>query len=351
MNNLPWRFLLFWAAFALPATAVAQDLRDEVLKAYRPRAAKIRDAYANISCKSTTTYYDNGGRKYQHMKSVDKYNLHNVAARFESDLFLPDGTVDVARPQVECYNRKYSFQIAEGRNDGKRALTQCLPASARARPMVFKLCAPFADMGLGRSYVDVMEDPSVKFISCEEAQWRGKQVKKLVLEISARHPHTNEMATGQCAFYFLPNWSCCGLGGFDKGKVSDEDVVEYDAADNAGFPAIKSHQIWTIGDSGKLALRIETVITEFKRSPTPFPDSDFTLTAYGFPEPENLARPDQTAEPTPSDVLATPPGEPASWSKWLWGAGAAVVVVLSFAWFIHRRRTAARAAHAKGATP
>ncbi|MGL4424532.1 MAG: hypothetical protein ACRCZF_28015, partial [Gemmataceae bacterium] len=82
-----------------------------------------------------------------------------------------------------------------------------------------------------------------------------------------------------------------------------------------------------------------TDILEWKKSPTPFPDEEFTLKHYGFPEPVNLPEP-KTIDPirpmVDDDIMAPPIVTPFRWKLWV-AVGAGGIVLLVVAWLVRRR--------------
>lgn len=114
-----------------------------------------------------------------------------------------------------------------------------------------------------------------------------------------------------------------------------EERYLYEAKEGTELPALKRIEEWVynLQDPSKSRLRSTTEIDEFRRSPVPFPDSDFRLSAFGFPEP-----------------MGAPPLPPSR--SWLWllvAAVAAAALAILFAW-LKRRRTLASQVKTHAAT-
>lgn len=338
------------AAEVIPIPALGQDPKGEFLRLYRPYAAKVRDAFTNITCKSTTTWYNTSGKAYQITVSQVKCNFRSLALDGTIRMLVGAGA-GVDTPGLECQNPKYSFSLS-GAPGGQRVLTGLRSTASDTKPNLCFLCIPYADQGFGRSYLDIVQDPATKVISFGDLTWRERVVKQLVVEITSVDPQTKKPESGRIGYCFLPeiNWVCCGSRSFDPknlDKTVVEEVSEYEP--RAGeWPVLKSIEQWVYGayagnSSGKGRLNRRTEITDFQRSKKPFADSEFTLTAYGFPEPEGLP------DPTPGrsgglavDALAVPDTSSQSISGWLW-VGGLLFLLLGLVFFVLRRRASRRA--------
>jgi hypothetical protein len=129
----------------------------------------------------------------------------------------------------------------------------------------------------------------------------------------------------------------------DRSRWLTEQVIEYETS-NDSWPAIKSletHVTYKLaGDQMRRVSRID--LHEFRRLPAPPPETDFTLSAFGLPEPKKL--PDDASGGvmigTTNDAIPfNPKSESTNRNWWLWVLIAMFIFGCGIAFAVHRRRS------------
>jgi len=204
---------------------------------------------------------------------------------------------------------------------------------------------PFANFTpLGRSYLDLSRGLGTTVIAYDDSTWDGKPAKRLELKASYNNSVTRKEETNRFGFHFRPElrWVCGVMEAFDGEKTLMRTTHRYrPPIDGWPVPATYERYSYSHGPSGpggKLLMRD----TSFIKSPVPFPESEFTLSKWIFPEPENVA-PASAAPPLPIDDDVPAPSRPTVAvlrPQWHWGL--LVVAGLGFAgpiiWLVRRNR-------------
>ncbi|MBX9579633.1 MAG: DUF1559 domain-containing protein [Gemmataceae bacterium] len=332
------------------------DPRAAFLADYDGPARQLREAYGNCTAKVTTTVFGKDGRPVQVMTQTIRMTGLSYVIESGSQSVRPDGQRTASAASVGGSNPRYGFTLMESRKKGGYVLSEVQPAAGRRDLVLSPLCFPFANQQPGgRTYLDLVKNPNTTVVAYEDVPWQGRPAKRVVAEFGLIHPATRTPITSRLGFLFRPDsgWVCCGeqsLPANPSDPPSLEDRYTYEA--RAGeLPAPKSAERWLLeGPTPRLLRRTE--ITEFRRHP-PLPDREFTLSAYGFPEPDHLPDPDPRlaegggADPSlfPEDPKR-PRGVPAR--GWALGGVAAVAGVVLL---IRRSRRTAAAHGAGGGRP
>lgn len=359
-NSLISVMLTFTSIGMFGGIVAGQESRTNFLVFYSPVANKVRDAFTNVTCRTATTIYTKEGSESQVTDCRVKCNFRNFT--FE---VVSDKTFSLAEKQwrdrpisVQAQNTRYGFSLVTTGADKQRVMSGMRPATGATKPNLAFLCVPYANQQpAGRSYLDLIQDPATKVLRFSDATFRNQTCKEVVVEYTTLHPTTRKPLPLRNAFYFLPDlhWLCCGCRLFDEkdsSKAVIEEVYEYEPR-SGEMPALKAVEQWMLYDNTQAGGRLNrrTVVAEFKRSAAPFPDSDFRLSAYGFPEPEGF--PDlpvglPVGPSVEADALSVPDAPPRSRALWLAGV-AGILVVFAVAFFVARRRAAGRTAVPNGA--
>jgi hypothetical protein len=180
----------------------------------------------------------------------------------------------------------------------------------------------------GRTYLDILTDPSSRIESVGPAVFHGRNA--LEFRFTAERKIDDKPRRFVLRYFFDPehHWVCLGAQGVNTttGKVGAETVFDYDF--DRTPPAPKSVEMYDISE-GKRDLTSRTVVTAIEDLPT-FDHSLTYLSSYGLPEMPGVSPPSRV--PT-----------------WVWLALAAVVLALA-AWGL-RRLAVRRPSPGTGATP
>lgn len=341
-----------------PCVSHGQDFREQFLAEYAAAATAVRDAFTNVECRMAVTWFAADGLPWQMDESQVKYNFRNHSIHLvKARVRRKADNVWVDRKQVvEAANPRYEFTLADYGDPEHRTLSRCQPAMAGVKPNLITLCVPYANQQpAGRSYFDIARDPATRVLKYATETQRGKPVKRLTVEMTTLHPTTRKPLRLRLAFDFDPDtWVCLSHSNYSEdgqNKLVVEEIYEYEPRPGE-LPVLKSieQRFFNEVPTGRLHRRTE--ITDFRRSKTPFPDSDFTLTAFSFPEPEGLPDPPKDQPPiwsVEADALSVPdPGTARPWYVWPL-AGVAVLVLLAAVVAVVRRIR--RRVSTPGATP
>ena len=224
-------------------------------------------------------------------------------------------------------NSRYKFDLLhDSKAKEKTIFTNVVPSQPTQTPLLTFLTFPFANFfPLGRSYLDTARGPGTTVTAYDDFTWDGRPAKRLELTAAYVSRFTRTEETSRFAFYFRPDlrWVCVGMEWFDGEKPLKREIYRY-GPPAGGCPVPVTYESYSYangpsGPGGKLMTR--DTFTSFVKSPVPFPESEFTLSHFGFPEPENVA-PATAAPPLPidDDVLAPPrpvviPARP--WWHWV----------------------------------
>jgi hypothetical protein len=180
----------------------------------------------------------------------------------------------------------------------------------------------------GRSYLDILTDPSTRIESVGPAVFHGR--KALEFRFTAEQRVDGKSQRFVMRYFFDPEhqWVCLGIQGLyaDTGKIGAETVFDYDF--DRMPPTPRSVEIFDISE-GKRDLTSRTKVTAIEDLPGLDPALTY-LSSYGLPEMPGVSPPSRVP-------------------NWAWLALAAVVLALA-AWGL-RRLAARQASPGTGATP
>ncbi len=332
-----------WLVVSITPSVLADDTlsRELFLQQYVPHAKLLEEAYTNIYVKYH--FLDDGGKgKASGWYLNGKYNRRNSFVEGESVLVDTQTKQEIYRNKtksIACVNNLYSFELYPS-EDGQYVLQKLDMHNEANKPDLSMLSVPYADVDRKKSYLEIAQDETTRIISFEDRLWQGKTRKELKTGFTRIHPPTKERLNQIVDYYFSPEdgWICYGKRNYLKEGSKhqwSEQRYYYETKNTEQLPALKRLESWSV-DTRDLKNTRASRITEidaFRRSPTPFPDSDFRLSAFGLPEPKGVPQP------------AVP-------RTWLWliaaAAGAGLLAIL-FAW-LKRRRVAATQAKAEVVT-
>jgi hypothetical protein len=179
----------------------------------------------------------------------------------------------------------------------------------------------FEDPQRGLSFLEMAQDKDTHFLSWQDYTWQDKPAKELRVRYSAKGWNSNETVHREVSYFFSPEeaWVCRGQRWWNQKKPKEfelEHVYSYENMEGIDFPVLKRIDAWVPDEKSPDNRRHRnwTEILEFRLA-SPFPDSDFRLSAFGLPEPQGVV-----------------------WSKpartWIWllvGAAAAGIFAVAFA--------------------
>lgn len=307
--------------------------RSRFLEEYRPHAAQLEQRYSNIIFAFTTT--SDAGDKNQISETTGKLNRRNFLLRSKSCKLVEKNTGKIVREYqfkeeeaIDGRNALYSFAISPGKG-GERVLRELTIYDANQETAFCFLTAPFANWEWKKTYLEIAEDPKTQIIVFADRLWQGKPSKVLECKYSRVHPVTQKPVNVKEKFYFAPNdgWICCGLTSGSDPESTEylEQIYSYEPEPQERLPKLKRWEKWLRNSENPSKSRLldATDITEFRRASAPFSDADFTLTAFGLPEPVGIEQPE-------------PP------RTWIWliaGAIGAGLTAIVFAWLKRRHAT------------
>lgn len=322
--------LTFWAGavvFVLCTSTITPTLagdpaRELFLRQYLPYATKLQSDYINIKLRYKETYELGNGR-LQVSEMEGRYNLTDL--RLEGKVQLFDKT-KMDNPlktytEVSCFNPRYSFTLRKGLNDQYK--TDRLELEKPSESCFF--LAPIAEYQIGKTFLEMAQDSAVSFISLSDRNWQNQAMKELKVKFKRKFSGSNKIIEMNPSYFFSSedSWICHGA----QYSTADPNVFyekRYSYAPKNGerYPDLKSIEGWLVDKKNPDNSRRKhhTEIIEFAHL-APFAESEFTLSAFGLPEPMGvhpLEKPSQT---------------------WIWLVAAlifAVALALLFAWLKRR---------------
>lgn len=156
------------------------------------------------------------------------------------------------------------------------------------------LLFPFAAASIGRTYLDIAQDPKTKVLSAKETVWRGQTAFEVQLEIAA--VVSGKEARGRGIWYFSPaaGWVCVGersSGGASKRHY--EFVYKYDTSGEWAVPT--RQELWEVDDGDPQANKLRRAIDIVEFAPAEeWDEANFRLSAFGLPEPVGVVWPSRT---------------------------------------------------------
>lgn len=292
---------------------------------YKPHADKLqRFYYSNIRTKSVETLELTNGKQMFSVVDI-RYDRTNVIFRSTRRSAKKEDPNSPALEfsEIEGSNARYDFRLkrkAEGQNVLVEARIH--PPGKLLSPCY--MAVPVASFFFGeKTFADMVEDESIPFLELAEGVWQNKPAMKLKVRLLRRFGKGNQETVGVFATYFFSpaeGWICRGMQGLtdDKASVTREEIYTYGPPGAEPYPPLQRIEVWIKDPSKPNPVRRTSItdITEFEHH-KPFPESDFTLTAFGLPEPYGV-------------VWKTGP----PWYLWFIGSG---VAFLAFGWYFKRR--------------
>jgi len=303
-------------------------IRKEFSEEYTSRAEAIQRHYTNIEAKCRTRSDAPGSVNVQITDIEAKYNLVNFLIMSETRMINKKTEKEVSKvgTTITCRNARYSFDL-KPKPDQQYVVTNLAIHDPTTKPSLFFLAVPYADFTRAMTFVEMAHDEATRFLSWEDCVWQKKPMKQLKVQYTFIHPSSKKPEEVIVGYYFSPQdgWICCGRRSYPgKGASSSqyvEEVYTYKPSDKDEFPLLSRVEQWLRDEKkpNSSTLVRATEISEFRHS-TPFPDSDFRLSAFGLPEPPGM----EWKTPTP-------------W--WLWSSlvGAALLVVGAVFYRLKRR--------------
>lgn len=286
------------------------DVRASFLREYGPYARELQRFYGHGEAECIETqYFPKGGQSSDRCKA--KWSGPNF-------LVFPE-----KRATIYGGNTQYEFSL-ESKGSDSYALTD-LTMKQPYKPTGYRFfSAPFADYLFSqRTYLEMGAEDRIEFLEFQDGLWQAKPVKRLKIRLNHNFGTDPQKTTERfVTFYFSPSsrWLCQGTQCQEvkAPAVQREERYFYDSGESQSLPALKRWEMWGADrkDPSKLIKVIDREITEF-HSHTAFPQSDFTLSAFGLPEPYGVV----WKTPTP-------------WYLWFIGSG---IAFLAVGWYLRRR--------------
>jgi hypothetical protein len=315
--------LLSHASGALAAGGDKQ-VRATFRNEYEPHAMQQVNFYTNTRLKFKTTRENPGGTGFiilgEGKLHGNSYLLDVTTNTLEKS---KNGQDTNATRIIEGRNPRYQFTLAPKEENAYLLTELTIPDSAKPSAMCF-LTFPFADYRYSKQpFLDMAKDETVEFLDLQECTWEKRSAKKLRVRLSARY------GTGKgksfelnVNFYFSPadRWICYGSECCETKKTSliRREIYYYATDEEKSHPIPTRIEEWVIElDNPKNSRRMSfTEINAFENV-RPFHVTEFTLSAFGLPEPEGIVW-----------------EKPIRWYLWFIGAA---VVSLVIGWYFFRR--------------
>jgi hypothetical protein len=300
------------------APAADQDTRSAFQRLYDPHARELQRLYAHGQAKCVQTYSPlNGKQRATQFKA--KWSGANY-------ILAPDGGSDhrssAAQNKsrtLDARNSLYDFTL-NPRGDGLYTIADVkLRQPERPTALCF-MTVPIADYLYSKqTFSEMVGNERVEFLEFGDHVWHDVPVKRLKVRVKPGHG-SNLRNTGEMtvAFYFSPSagWVCVGMQSQDgkNAAIQREERYIYGTTGGQTFPALERLEVWRTAP--KSYREIDTEITDLDHH-KPFPESDFTLSAFGLPEPYGVVW-----------------KKPIPWYLWFIGSG---VSFLALGWYFRRR--------------
>lgn len=293
------------------ARADDRSVRRAVLEAYEPFAAAIQKSYANV--RATIEETQPFDQESDLVGTADvKFNLLSYVLTAEwKTVNRQTGRTSPGTKAIQGRNAKYAFSLTP-KADNRLAIDKLMLHGAARQTVLCLLSVPYADATLAHeTYLDMARDPDLRFVSLEDCTWHEEQMKILRVNVPVRG--SMKESWFEAGYYFSPRerWICRGFWfALAGGPKQREQFYAYAASAGDDFPALRRIEIWdkSLADRGLGARPNVVEVTAFQPT-SPMPDADFTLSAFGLPEPDGY----------------TPPAAP---KTWLWLIAAALGVGL-----------------------
>jgi hypothetical protein len=325
---------------AYPARSDKAPARESFLQQYEPHAEALEGAYTNVYVKWRQSNEIEQGKLA--VAYIDgKYNRVSYCWNIGRSATVDTKTKQVISSRkddsIDCRNAHYLFRLWR-QDENHEYFLKKLNIYSGHEPVLdvqnslSPFNVPYADYIKKKTYLEVAQDPETHIVTFEDCLWQNKTRKALTTRFFINDPGSKRQVDCINVYYFSPEdgWICCGMKSYVADGSAREGLEEryfYEAKEGGQFPPLKRIEQWVynLQDTSKSRLRATTEIDQFRRSPVPFPDSDFRLTVFGLPEPMG-------AEPLPYS------------RSWLWLLAAtvtAVALAMLFAWL--KRRHARKA--------
>ncbi len=311
--------------------ADSADCKNRFLELYQPQVQKLSQYYSNIRVKATREdNLENGTAQF--MESNGKYNLTNFKLEAASkfiDVRTREATTPVFNPQVEAWGRHYSFMLSRNPDD-EYVLKKLDPVESKTVRQLCHFLVPVADSVRDRTFLQIAEDDETEFLDLADASWQGQPAKALKTRYKQFSQDTNKWFEHTATYFFSPeDLVCFGFTRIRSGSTkSSQAFYTYGPRGKNGLGDLQRIEEWAVqGDSETRKYPVVEEILEFEHCP-PFDDSEFTLSAFGLPEPPGLE--------------TTPAPKPTRWYLWIaLAGGVSLLGALFFSWRIRKARAAA----------
>lgn len=291
-----------WGCSAHLCLALQPDgaaAKTEFLQDYERHAPELQDYYSQF--RATMRGFP-GGKEATQTTAVSTMSGVNsgTSSRFDSHIEIlepgkspsPDGgklTVTHVR------NSQYAFDV-QHQQGGQPTPENIAVYATGASDSLCLLLFPVFDTVRRKSILEIANDNDTEIVSYRETTWHGMDVQALTTQYDWRNPQTQEASPLKITYYLDPKqaWVCVGrlsVGTEDGITTEIEEFYEYAESDSAPFPTpLRITQ--TMRDStGSPATNRQlsaTDVLQYDHLDQPLPDSEFRLTAFGFPEPGGI---------------------------------------------------------------
>ena len=272
--------------------AAAQDARQRLLSEYAPHARQIYKAYSNVTGRYVSTHYKLSGKPGTVSDNEFKSNFYNYSISGATIGIDEAGVKRKSARETAVQNLRYGFTFYQQAD--QPVLNRFETRSQSKSPPLFQLSLPFANpFPIGRSYLDILSAPGTHLVDDETKEVDGQRLRVVLVEFDSVEAGSSEPSPQRMEFRFAPDrrWVCVMVRIFSPAPpyaLEADQVYEY-SQDRDGWPTPRRAE-YRACEKGQKSMRLwhSVGITEYKRLPAPLDDSEFTMSAFGFPEPEGL---------------------------------------------------------------
>ena len=290
--------LMFAALLGVEGATQAADnqaAREAFLRNWNVSGPAVVEKYRHYECRYKLTAPTSPGdyvERYVEAKvSGNKYLLISQLHVYKNGREVPP---PIKAKRVEGNNTTYTFNLKQESTD-KVTLSDYRAAGSRppeSSPISVAYMDTFMRM---QTYADIARDASVRITGYQDVQWQGAPAKELKVEYEDFVNKTSKNTTYVQSYYFPRSgrMACLGMRVFGSSESPQvDDIYTYQEYAAGSVPVIKRIQRGSVELNNPVKSRtsFDIEVTDFHSTP-PIPDSEFTLGAFGLPEPAGMSPP------------------------------------------------------------
>ena len=269
------------------ARADDASVRSAFESAYRPYGERLLVFYGDLQFHFTAEQ-DLGNGQKSVWEAEGKCNREHfrIAGRSKVVKTETGQTLSEADTStVECRNPGYHFTVKRGA--GGEYQIQNLNLREPVGLAHCSISSPYCDYFRGQAFLDMVEDHQINFESLQDCVWDSKTTKRLRASFTSPGPVTESNVRLMATYYFSPAdaWACVGQCYETQSSITEQ-IIRYERKSGQTVPILRSieRRSWKAGAARPAKPQLVTTVTELEHT-GPVPDREFTLSAFGLPEP------------------------------------------------------------------